>query len=277
MTPEQFETYSRQGYNRIPIARQVLADLDTPLSAYLKLADAPYTYLFESVQGGEKWGRYSIIGLPCHTVVKVYGNAITLEQGGQIQATLTVENPLAWIEDFSGQFKTPEIQGFPRFTGGLVGYFGYETMAYIEPRLKTDKPDPIGNPDILLMVSEDVLVFDNLSGKLLIVTHANPAEADAYTKAEEFKRDKIAVNALWPRTVIDTAALQMIPGIDASAGRTPAILADAAYIIFNRPSSECTGNFFVDDEVLASEGITDLEKYSVTPGTKDFLLDFFLE
>ena len=95
--------------------------------------------------------------------------------------------------------------------------------------------------------------------------------------AEEFKRDGIAVNALWPRTVIDTAALQMIPGIDALAGRKPEILADAAYIIFNRSATECTGNFFVDDELLASEGITDLEKYSVTPGTKDFLLDFFLD
>jgi len=95
--------------------------------------------------------------------------------------------------------------------------------------------------------------------------------------AEEFKRDGIAVNALWPRTVIDTAALQMIPDIDALAGRKPEILADAAYIIFNRPAAECTGNFFVDDELLASEGITDLEKYSVTPGTKNFLLDFFLD
>jgi len=95
--------------------------------------------------------------------------------------------------------------------------------------------------------------------------------------AEEFKRDGIGVNALWPRTVIDTAALQMIPGIDALAGRTPEILADAAYIIFNRDAKECTGNFFVDDVLLASEGITDLEKYSVTPGTKDFLLDFFLD
>jgi len=95
--------------------------------------------------------------------------------------------------------------------------------------------------------------------------------------AAEFKRDGIAVNALWPRTVIDTAALQMIPGIDASAGRTPAILADAAYAIFHRHSTECTGNFFVDDEVLAEEGVTDLEKYSVTLGTKDFLLDFFLD
>ena len=95
--------------------------------------------------------------------------------------------------------------------------------------------------------------------------------------AEEFKRDGIAVNALWPRTVIDTAALQMIPGIDASAGRTPEIMADAAHIILNRDSKECSGNFFVDDEVLASEGVTDLEKYSVVPGTKDFLLDFFLD
>jgi len=95
--------------------------------------------------------------------------------------------------------------------------------------------------------------------------------------AEEFKQDGIGVNALWPRTVIDTAALQMIPGIDAQAGRTPQILADAALIIFNRDAKECTGNFFVDDTLLASEGFTDLEKYSVTPGTKDFLLDFFLD
>ena len=95
--------------------------------------------------------------------------------------------------------------------------------------------------------------------------------------AEEFKRDGIAVNALWPRTAIDTAALQMIPGVDTAACRTPEILADTAYIILNRNSKECTGNFFVDDEVLAAEGLTDLEKYSVVPGTKDFLLDFFLD
>ena len=137
MTPEQFDNYAQQGYNRIPIARQVLADLDTPLSAYLKLADGPYTYLFESVHGGEKWGRYSIIGLPCRTVIKVRGQTVTIEQGGRDQESQTVENPLQWIEAFSAQFKTPEILGFPRFTGGLVGYFGYETMAYIEPRLKT--------------------------------------------------------------------------------------------------------------------------------------------
>nr|MSZ50651.1 SDR family oxidoreductase [Actinomycetota bacterium] len=95
--------------------------------------------------------------------------------------------------------------------------------------------------------------------------------------SEEFRKEGIAVNALWPRTAIDTAALQMIPGVDTAACRTPEILADAAYIILNRESKSCTGNFFVDDELLASEGITDLEKYSVVPGTKDFLLDFFLD
>ncbi|MDD5035370.1 MAG: anthranilate synthase component I [Methylococcaceae bacterium] len=184
MTPEKFKRYAEQGYNRIPLARQVLADLDTPLSAYLKLADGPYSYLFESVHGGEQWGRYSIIGLPCRVVIKVRGQTIAVERDGQIQETLETENPLRWIEAYSARFKAPEIEGLPRFTGGLVGYFGYETMGYIEPRLKRDKPDPIGNPDILLMVSEDVLVFDNLSGKLLIVTHADPAEEDALVSAE---------------------------------------------------------------------------------------------
>ena len=95
--------------------------------------------------------------------------------------------------------------------------------------------------------------------------------------AEEFRRDGIAVNALWPRTAIDTAALAMIPGVDTDFCRTPQILADSAYLILNRKSTECTGNFFVDEEVLASEGITDLEKYSVVPGTTEFLLDFFLD
>lgn len=95
--------------------------------------------------------------------------------------------------------------------------------------------------------------------------------------SEEFRRDSIAVNALWPRTAIDTAALAMIPGIDLATCRKPEILADSAYVILNRDSKECTGNFFVDDEVLASEGITDLDKYSVVPGTTDFLTDFFLD
>ena len=184
MTPEQFNHYARQGYNRIPICRKVLADLDTPLSAYLKLADGPYSYLFESVHGGEQWGRYSIIGLPCLTIVKITGNQIRLEQNGELLESLTHDNPLIWIEQFKERYNVPDIDTLPRFNGGLVGYFGYETIGYIEPKLRsTAKPDPLGNPDILLMVSEEMLVFDNLSGKMLLLTHANPEEVDAYNRA----------------------------------------------------------------------------------------------
>ncbi|MBU2569994.1 MAG: anthranilate synthase component I [Gammaproteobacteria bacterium] len=184
MTPEQFKQHARQGYNRIPISREILADLDTPLSAYLKLADGPYSYLFESVHGGEQWGRYSIIGLPCRTVVKVIGNEIRVERDGETIEILIHENPLVWIETFKDRYKVPDIEGSPRFNGGLVGYFGYETIGYIEPRLKsTNKPDPLGTPDILLMVSEEILVFDNLSGKLLLLTHADPEQDNAYQDA----------------------------------------------------------------------------------------------
>lgn len=191
MTPEQFNQYARQGYNRIPISREILADLDTPLSAYLKLADGPYSYLFESVHGGEQWGRYSIIGLPCRTVVKVTGNDIRVERDGESVESLTHDNPLIWIEQFKTRYNVPDIEGSPRFNGGLVGYFGYETIGYIEPRLKSaNKPDPIGTPDILLMVSEEILVFDNLSGKLLLLTHADPEQHDAYQDANN-RLDKL--------------------------------------------------------------------------------------
>jgi anthranilate synthase component 1 len=185
MTPEQFNQYAAQGYNRIPIAREVLADLDTPLSAYLKLADGPYSYLFESVHGGEQWGRYSIIGLPCQSLIKIFGNEIHIEESGEVMETITHEQPLVWIEQFKARFKVPDIDSLPRFNGGLVGYFGYETIGYIEPRLKsTGKDDPLGCPDILLMVSEEILVFDNLSGKMILLTHANPEQDDAYAQAQ---------------------------------------------------------------------------------------------
>ena len=185
MTPEQFNKYAQQGYNRIPISREVLADLDTPLSAYLKVADGAYSYLFESVHGGEQWGRYSIIGLPCKTWVKITGEKVTLEKQGEKVETFTHPEPLVWIEEFRQCYKVPDIEGLPRFNGGLVGYFGYETIGYIEPRLKSSgKEDPIGNPDILLMVSEEMLVFDNLSGKVLVLTHANPSEDLAYENAQ---------------------------------------------------------------------------------------------
>lgn len=184
MTPAEFTAYAQQGYNRIPICREVLADLDTPLSAYLKLADGPYSYLFESVHGGEQWGRYSIIGLPCKTRIKISGHSITIENDGADPQTFEHAQPLEWIEEFRQNYNVPDVPGLPRFNGGLVGYFGYETIGYIEPRLQPgSKPDPIGAPDILLMVSQDLLVFDNLSGKMLLLTHADPAQANAYDNA----------------------------------------------------------------------------------------------
>ncbi|MGR9052221.1 MAG: anthranilate synthase component I [Gammaproteobacteria bacterium] len=186
MTPEQFNQFARQGYNRIPVSREILADLDTPLSAYLKLADGPYSYLFESVHGGEQWGRYSIIGLPCRTVIKINARDIRVERDGACVESLTHDDPLSWIASFKERYKVPDVANIPRFNGGLVGYFGYETIGYIEPRLKsTGKPDPLGNPDILLMVSEEMLVFDNLSGKLLLLTHADPDDDNAYKNAVE--------------------------------------------------------------------------------------------
>jgi anthranilate synthase component 1 len=181
MTPEQFQILADQGYNRIPVSREVLADLDTPLSTYLKLANGPYSYLLESVQGGEKWGRYSIIGLPCSTVLRISGNDITLQQQGEVVESLTTADPLAWIEVFQRRYRAPELPGLPRFTGGLVGYFGYDTVRYIEPRLSGfDLPDLIGCPDILLMVSDELLVFDNLAGTLLLIVHVDPGRDGAF-------------------------------------------------------------------------------------------------
>jgi len=175
----RFAKIKQQGFNRIPLVREVLADLDTPLSTYLKLADAPYSYLFESVQGGEKWGRYSIIGLPCKKVIKISGHEVSLYENEQLVEQQIVKDPLQWISDYQAQFKVYEDKDLPRFTGGLVGYFGYETIAYIEKRLaKSDKPDPLKTPDILLMVSEEVVVFDNLSGKLYIIVHVDVDDHD---------------------------------------------------------------------------------------------------
>ncbi len=186
MDTARFAELSAQGFNRIPVCREVFADLDTPLSAYLKLARGPYSYLFESVHGGEKWGRYSIIGLPAREVLKVFGHDVRLYRDGVlIEEHLNVADPLQFVEQFQARFRVAEVDGLPAFNGGLVGYFGYDTIRYVEKRLAHScPPDMLGTPDILLMVSEDVLVFDNLAGTLKLITHANPAEPDALAHAE---------------------------------------------------------------------------------------------
>ncbi|MEH6617074.1 MAG: anthranilate synthase component I [Porticoccus sp.] len=185
MTPEQFAELAEQNYNRIPVVREVLADLETPLSCYLKLARGPYSYLFESVHGGEKWGRYSLIGLPSTTILKVYGDKLVIEREGEVLVSRNTDDPLQDVEDFQAQYKMPELPQLPRFTGGLVGYFGYDTVRYVEPRLKDSVPeDDLGNPDILLMASDEVVVFDNLLGKLIFVVHEDAEKPNAWAKAQ---------------------------------------------------------------------------------------------
>jgi len=185
MTPTEFAELAEQNYNRIPVMREVLADLETPLSCYLKLARGPYSYLFESVQGGEKWGRYSLIGLPATIVLKVFGDQLTIERDGETLVSRTTADPLEDIEEFHLSYRMPELPQLPRFTGGLVGYFGYDTVRYVEPKLKnTAPPDELGNPDILLMVSDEVVIFDNLLGKLILVVHEDAAAPNAWEHAQ---------------------------------------------------------------------------------------------
>jgi len=186
MTPEQFAAFAVQGYNRIPVSREVLADFETPLSAYRKLAQGPYSFLLESVQGGEKWARYSMIGLPCSKVLKVYGRRAETWVDDTCIEAMEVEDPLAWVESIQAEFNEAQVPDLPVFHGGLVGYFAYDAVRYVESRLQNSTPkDTLEVPDILLMVSEEVLVFDNLAGTIRLVVNADPAEVDAFIKAQQ--------------------------------------------------------------------------------------------
>ena len=175
----------RRDYNRIPLVREIFADLDTPLSAYLKLADEPYSYLFESVQGGEKWGRYSIIGMACSTRIKVFGKRALLEVDGQVMSEEETDDPLKFIEEYLDFFKVAEAECLPKFHGGLVGYFGYDTIRYIEPKLAAcPNPDKHETPDILLMLSDKLVVFDNLSSRMFLIVHVEPSQKDAWQQGQ---------------------------------------------------------------------------------------------
>lgn len=182
---EQFQRYAAEGHTRIPVVREVLSDLDTPLSVYLKLADAPHTYLFESVEGGERFGRYSIIGLPARQVISFRGHTLEIREHGEVVERREVADPFAEVEALRAAHTVPLLDGLPGFTGGLVGWFGFECIGYIEPRLSGgDKPDELGTPDILLMLSEELAVFDNLKGRLYLIVHADPREQEAWERAQ---------------------------------------------------------------------------------------------
>ena len=183
-TAEQFHALTEEGFNRIPVIREVLADFETPLSTYLKLGQGPYSYFFESVQGGEKWGRYSIIGLPCRSVLRVEARRVTVERDGQEERSEQCDDPFAWIEQFMAQYRVAHTEDMPRFCGGLVGYFAYDSVRYVETTLGPARgKDEIGTPDIQLMLSEELVVFDNLRGTIALITIVDPAAADAWEQA----------------------------------------------------------------------------------------------
>ncbi|MHB8166953.1 MAG: anthranilate synthase component I, partial [Sulfuricella sp.] len=170
---------------RIPLVRETLADLDTPLSVYLKLANRPYSYLLESVVGGERFGRYSFIGLPAKTRIRVHGRSVSVENEGTVLERVETGDPLQFVQDYAARMKVAERPGQPRFTGGLAGYFGYDTIRYIEKKLAhTVKPDVLGTPDILLLLSEEVAAVDNLSGKIHLIVYADPAQPGAYARGQ---------------------------------------------------------------------------------------------
>jgi anthranilate synthase component 1 len=197
MTELEFKSLAAQGYNRIPLIAEGIADLDTPLSLYLKLAHAERaganSFLLESVVGGERFGRYSFIGLPARTLIRSQGfgaEAVTeVVTDGEVLETLA-GNPLDAIAAFQARYRVAVRPGLPRFCGGLAGYFGYDVVRHIEPRLRhATKPDPVGLPDIQLLVTEELAVVDNVAGKIYLIVYADPGRPDAYALAKARLRE----------------------------------------------------------------------------------------
>jgi anthranilate synthase component 1 len=192
MTEAEFRALAALGYNRIPLVLEAFADLDTPLSLYLKLANQRYTYLLESVVGGERFGRYSFIGLPAKLRIRSRGRQIEVEDRGGI-VERHEGDPLAFIGAFLGRYRAAPRPGLPRFCGGLAGYFGYDTVRHVETKLAASAPAPTAElaeiPDILLLLTEELAVVDNLSGKISLIVYADPAEPNAYWAAHDRLQD----------------------------------------------------------------------------------------
>ena len=191
MTEAEFQRLAAQGFNRVPVVAETFADLETPLSLYLKLANRTHTYLLESVVGGERFGRYSFIGLAAAVRLRAVGRVVTVTHGEAITEKSEVKDPLGFVREFLARYRVAELPGLPRFCGGLVGYFGYDAVRWIEPKLSGGwlKPDPLGCPDMLLLASEELAVIDNLSGKLYLVVYADPAKPRAWQDAQARLRE----------------------------------------------------------------------------------------
>jgi len=193
MTELEFKSLAAQGYNRIPMIAEAFADLETPLTLYLKLAQSQQagknTFLLESVMGGERFGRYSFIGLPAQTLVRSFGETIEVVTDGKVVETHQ-QNPLEFIAEFQNRFKVAMRPGLPRFCGGLAGYFGYDAVRHVEKRLAGKAPkDDLGLPEIELLLTEELAVIDNVSGKLYLIVYADPTKPEAWSKARQRLRD----------------------------------------------------------------------------------------
>ena len=193
MTELEFKSLANQGYNRVPLISEAFADLETPLTLYLKLAQTQNagknTFLLESVVGGERFGRYYFIGLPANTLLRTFGSRTEIVKNGSVIETHD-GNPLDFIETFQARFKVALSAGLPRFCGGLAGYFGYDTVRHIERKLAATTPkDDLGLPDIQLMVTEELAVIDNLSGKLYLIVYADTTQPEAFSKARQRLKD----------------------------------------------------------------------------------------
>ena len=189
MTELEFKSLAAEGYNRIPLIAEAFADLETPLTLYLKLAQTQNhgknTFLLESVVGGERFGRYSFIGLPANTLLRSYGKRTEVVRNGEVIETAH-ENPLDFIAEFQKRYKVAVSPGMPRFCGGLAGYFGYDAVRFIERKLENGAPpDTLGLPDIQLLLTEELAVIDNLSGKLYLIVYADPTQPEAYSRAKQ--------------------------------------------------------------------------------------------
>ena len=208
VSEREFTALQSKGFNRIPVSRALLADTETPLSAYNKLASGSHSYLFESVQGGERWGRYSIIGLPASRWLTVNGHTLTLFDGGASIEVIEGFDPLAAIDDILGRYRSAPMAHLPMFHGGWVGYFGYDTVRYVEPRLAQSCPeDTLGVPDIWLTLSEEVVVFDNLAGALTLVVNADAAVPDAYRRAMD-RLDTLEARLAQPGPPLEPVSLR---------------------------------------------------------------------
>ncbi|HZI83168.1 MAG TPA: anthranilate synthase component I [Casimicrobiaceae bacterium] len=186
MTEAEFRALAAQGFNRIPLTLESFADLDTPLSLYVKLANRPFSFLLESVVGGERFGRYSFIGLPASTRISARGGSVEVFEGDTV-AERHRGDPLDFLADFQRRYRAAPVPGLPRFCGGLAGYFSYDTVRYIETRLAASAPAPTDAlaavPDVLLLLTEELAVVDNLSGKISLIVYADPAKPRAYRDA----------------------------------------------------------------------------------------------